>query len=165
MTDVYQLSDSLMREAQTWIQKFPAGRQASAVLPILTLVQEEEGYLSEAMMNAVGDLLDMPHIAVYEVATFYSMFDLKPCGKNKIGVCTNISCMLNGSEAIVEHFKKRLNIKMNESTKDGQFHLRELECLGACGGAPVAKINRTYHEKLTPEKIDEILVSLGGESC
>jgi NADH-quinone oxidoreductase subunit E len=165
MNEVYVLSDALKADIDVWTAKFPAEQKRSAVIPALTLVQRQEGFLSTAMMEAVGDYLSMPHIAVYEVATFYSMFDLKPRGKHKICVCTNISCMLRGSEEIVSHLKKTLKIDFKETTKDKAFSLHHVECLGACGGAPAMMLDDTYHENLTPEKIDAILAKVREGSC
>lgn len=165
MNDVYELSDALKKDIDVWVAKFPAEQKRSAVIPALTLVQDKEGYLSTAMMDAVAHYLSMPNIAVYEVATFYSMFDLKPRGKHKICVCTNVSCMLRGSEQVVEHLKKKLNIDFNETTEDKEFTLRHVECLGACGGAPAMQIDKTYYENLTSERIDEILAKTREGSC
>jgi NADH-quinone oxidoreductase subunit E len=165
MSDVYLLSDALKNEIDVWVAKFPADQKRSAVIPALTLVQDKEGYLSNEMMDAVADYLGMPHIAVYEVATFYSMYDLKPRGQHKICVCTNISCMLRGSEQVVDHLKKTLKIDFNETTEDKQFTLRHVECLGACGGAPAMQIDKTYYENLTPERIDAILAKTREGSC
>jgi NADH-quinone oxidoreductase subunit E len=111
-------------------------------------------------MDAVADYLDMPSISVYEVATFYSMYELKPVGKHKICICTNISCMLCGSDDVVAHFRKRLNIGLGETTADGRITLKEVECLGACVGAPMLQIGEHYYENLTPESIDQILDGL-----
>jgi NADH-quinone oxidoreductase subunit E len=102
----------------------------------------------------------MPPIAVYEVATFYSMYDLEPVGRHKVCVCTNISCLLNGSDHIVEHLERKLGIKLGETTADGRITLKEVECLGACAGAPMMQVDKTYHEHLTPAKVDEILKDL-----
>jgi len=165
MSDVYLISDALKNEIDVWVAKFPADQKRSAVIPALTLVQDKEGFLSNGMMEAVADYLGMPHIAVYEVATFYSMYDLKPRGQHKICVCTNISCMLRGSEQVVDHLKKTLKIDFNETTEDKQFTLRHVECLGACGGAPAMQIDRTYYENLTPERIDAILAKTREGSC
>lgn len=144
-----------------WLKKFPSNQRQSAVLYALTVVQEENaGYLTEPLMDAVAAYLGMPKIAVYEVASFYSMFDLKPVGKHKINVCTNISCMLRNSDDIVSHLKKRLGIDVGETTPDGKFTLRAVECLAACGGAPAMQIGRKYYENLTPERVDQILTEL-----
>ena len=116
-----------------WIAKYPSGQSKSAVIPCLHILQaENEGWLSEAVMDALADYLAMPKINVYEVATFYTMFDLKPVGRHKINVCTNISCLLNGSEEVVEHLEEKLAIKLGETTRDNKYTLREVECLGAC---------------------------------
>jgi NADH-quinone oxidoreductase subunit E len=141
-----------------WLKKYPADKKRSAVLTALHAAQEQnEGWLSEELMKAVADYLEISHIQVYEVATFYDMYDLKPCGKNKIRVCTNVSCMLRGSDKIVEQLEKSLNIKCGESTTDGKFKLVEAECLAACIDAPAMQINTKYYRKLTPEKIEAIL--------
>lgn len=124
-----------------WLTKFPKDQRQSAVLYALKVVQEENsGYLTEPLMDSVAAYLGMPKIAVYEVATFYSMFELKPVGKHKICVCTNISCMLCGGDEIAGHLKKRLGIDFFETTQDGKFTLKPVECLAACGAAPVMQI-------------------------
>lgn len=148
-------------EIDRWIAKYPPERKQSAVMAALRIVQEQNGgWLTTALMDAVATYLEMPPIAVYEVATFYSMYEHKPVGKHKICVCTNVSCMLRGSEEVVAHLKKRLGIGFKETTPDGQFSLKEVECLAACGGAPAMQIGTQYYENLTPEKIDEILDGL-----
>jgi NADH-quinone oxidoreductase subunit E len=111
-------------------------------------------------MDQVADYLDLPPIAVYEVATFYSMYELKPVGRHKICVCTNVSCLVCGSDGIVDHLKQRLGIGFGETTADGKFSLKEVECLGACGGAPMMQIGKQYYENLTPELVDSILDGL-----
>lgn len=144
-----------------WLTKFPPEQKQSAVLYALTVVQEENGgFLTEPLMDAVAAYLNMPKIAVYEVVSFYSLYDLKPVGRHKICVCTNISCMLRGSEEIVDHLKKRLDIEIGETTKDGRFTLKSVECLAACGVAPVMQIGPKYYENLTPKRIDTILSEL-----
>jgi NADH-quinone oxidoreductase subunit E len=145
-----------------WVAKYPPDRKQSAVLAALREVQHEnEGFLTVELMDAVADYLGMPRIAVYEVASFYSMFETKPVGKHCLAVCTNISCWLNGSDRIVEHLERKLGIKTGESTPDGRFYLkREEECLAACCGAPMMQVDHAYHEHLTPEKIDDILANL-----
>ena len=151
----------LRQQLDAWVAKYPAGRAQSAVIPCLHVLQAaNEGWLSKPIMNALAEYLDIPAISVYEVATFYTMFDLKPVGKHKINVCTNISCLLNGSEEVVEHLETRLNIKLGETTEDGQYTLRQVECLGACCGAPMMQIDRDYHEHLTNDKIDSILAGI-----
>lgn len=144
-----------------WILRYPPERKRSGVFEALRVVQERNGgSLTVEWMDAVADYLDMPKIAVYEVATFYTLYYLNPVGQHVINLCTNVSCMLNGSEKILEHLKKRLSIDLNETTADGQFTLKEVECLGACITPPVCLIGKKYYENLTPEKIDEILAAL-----
>jgi len=143
-----------------WVAKYPAEQKQSAVMAALRLVQEEQGWLSNELMDAVADYLDMEPISVYEVATFYSMYDLKPVGRHKICVCTNISCMLCGSAETMEYLEKKLNVKRGGVTADGKFSLKEVECLAACAGAPMFQIDKTFYENLTPEKIDAILAGL-----
>lgn len=158
------LSKSLKADIDKWTKKFPPERRQSAVLPVLMLVQEDnQGYLSRELIDAVADYLNMSRVTAYEVATFYSMYELKPVGRHKIGVCTNVSCMLSGCDKIVKHLKDRLQISFGETTADGQFTLKEVECLGACANAPVVHIGRRYYEDLTPKKIDEILDSCDGQ--
>jgi NADH-quinone oxidoreductase subunit E len=155
------LSVAVRTEIDHWLRKFPQDQKRSAILYALRIVQEENGWLTEALMNAVADYLQQPQIAVYEVATFYSMYDLKPCGQHKIGICTNISCMLCGSKQVGEYLQKRLGIGFNQTTADGKFSLRAVECLAACAGAPALIVDdKHYHEKVTPESIDKILESL-----
>jgi NADH-quinone oxidoreductase subunit E len=122
--------------------------------------EENKGWLTDDLMEGVADYLGLPKIAVFEVATFYSLFNLDPVGRYIINVCTNISCMLNGAEKIVEHLKKRLEIEVGQSTPDGKFTLREVECLAACAAAPMFQIGKKYYEYLTPEKVDAILDEL-----
>ena len=144
-----------------WIAKYPAENRQAAVIPALHIVQDANGgYVTTALMDELAHYLEMPEIAVYEVASFYSMFEHKPVGKHKISICTNISCMLLGSEEIVEHLEKKFGIKLGQTTPDGKFTLKEVECLGACVGAPMCLIGHDYHENLTPEKIDAILDKL-----
>ncbi len=155
------LSAQLKAEIDDWLSRYPEDRRESAVLGALRAVQHEEHYLSREMMDAVADYIGMPEIAVYEVASFYSMFNLEPVGRHEISVCTNISCMLRGSDTVVEYIEKKLGIKLGESTPDGKFFLkREEECLAACCGAPMMQVDHVYHTELTPEKIDEILDAL-----
>ncbi len=153
------LSDHVREEIDHWVAKFPEGRQRSAVIGALHAAQHENnGFVTAEIMNAIADYLSLPPIQVYEVAAFYSMFETRPVGKHSISVCTNISCMLRGGEAIAEHIEKRLGIKTGESTPDGKFFLkREEECLAACCGAPMMMVDHVYHENLTTEKVDEIL--------
>ncbi|MDJ0750350.1 MAG: NAD(P)H-dependent oxidoreductase subunit E [Woeseiaceae bacterium] len=158
----YELSTHVREEIDTWKARFPADRQRSAVIRALHLVQHEnKGFLTAEQMNAVADYLDLPTIQVYEVATFYSMFQTQPCGRNEVSICTNISCMLRGAEELVEHVENRLGIKTGESTEDGRVFLkREEECIAACVGAPAMQVNHKYYENLTADMLDEILDGL-----
>ncbi len=161
-TDNNILSSHARSEIDRWIAKYPADRKQSAVLAALREVQHEnQGYLTTELMDAVAEYLQMPPIAVYEVGSFYSMLETEKCGRHSISVCTNISCMLNGSGEIMQHIEKKLGIKEGESTEDGRFHIKqEEECLAACCGAPMMMVDHVYHENLTPEKVDEILDKL-----
>ena len=156
------LSEHTLHEIDHWVAKFPEGRQRSAVIAALRAVQHQNhGYLTAPLMDAVADYLKLPPIQVYEVATFYSMFETKPAGRLHVSVCTTIACMLRGSEEIVAHVEKRLGIKTGESTPDGKFFLKcEEECLAACNNAPMMMIDHVYYENLTPEKVDQVLDSL-----
>ena len=154
------LSKDSLDQIKLEIGKYPSEQKQSAVMAALRISQDEHGWLSVPLMDYVAELLGMRPIAVYEVATFYSMYDLKPVGRHKISVCTNVSCMLCGSDTLVNHLEKRLGIKIGGTTPDGRFTLKEVECLAACGGAPMFQIGKNYYENLTPQKIDEILASL-----
>lgn len=153
------LSSALKAEIDHWLTKFPPDRKRSAVLAALRFAQHEShGYLKQAQMDAIADYLQLPPIQVYEVATFYSMFETKPVGRYHVSVCTNISCMLCGGEELLEHVENRLGIKVGESTPDGRFFLKkEEECLAACTGAPMMMVDHVFYENLTPAKVDEIL--------
>lgn len=160
----FELSSKVKKQIDHWVAKFPQGKQRSATLMALHLVQDEyDGYLTDEHIQAVADYLNIPAIQVEEVATFYVMYDRKKVGRNKLYVCTNIACQLRGCSKIVEHLENKLGIKMGESTPDGKFYLKEFECLGACTGAPMMQVNKDYHENLTPEKIDQILQQVGGK--
>ena len=148
-------------DMENWIAKYPADQKQSAVMAALRIVQDQNGgYLTQDLIEAVAEYLEMQPIAVYEVATFYSMYEMKPVGRHKICVCTNISCMLCGSDEVVAHLEKKLGIKLGETTGDGRFTLKEVECLGACVGGPMLQIGNEYYEKLTTEKLDEIIDKL-----
>ncbi len=154
-------------EIDSWLKRYPEDQSQSALLAALRAVMHEDHYLSTEKMDAVADYLNLPKIAVYEVASFYSMFELdkKAAAENTISVCTNISCMLNGADEIVEHIEEKLGIKMGESTPDGKFFFKvEEECLAACCGAPMMQLNHVYHENLTPEKVDELLDSVASKT-
>ncbi len=155
------LSQESIAKIDYELTKYPAENRQAAVMSALRIAQTEKGWLSKETIAFVADYLGIPAIAALEVATFYNMYDLEPMGKYKITVCTNISCMLRDSDEIVCHLEKRLRIGFNETTPDGKFSLKEGECMGACGGAPLFHINNTkMHEFLTPEKVDEILEGL-----
>jgi len=140
------------------IRRYPAGRQKSALLPILHIAQaENNGWLSSEMMDYVASLLEIQPIEVYEVATFYSMFNLQPVGNCMIEVCQTGPCWLNGSDELLAHFEKRLGIKPGETTADGRFSIKTVECLAACGNAPVIQVGTEYHENMTREKADQLI--------
>ena len=140
------------------ILRYPQGKQKSALLPVLHLAQQQfNGWLDVPVMDYVASLLNIEPIEVYEVASFYSMYNLKPVGKYMFEVCQTGPCMLNGSDDIVDYIKQKLNIKVGETTTDGMFTLKTVECLGACGYAPVMQFGKTYREHLTKEKVDAII--------
>jgi NADH-quinone oxidoreductase subunit E len=157
-----ELSVHAREEIDELLSHFPADQKKSALLGALNVVQHENnGFLTEALMVAVADYLNLAKIEVYEVASFYSMYELKPVARNNVAICTNICCMLMGSQTIVDHVEKKLNIKIGESTDDGRIYLKkEEECLAACAGGPMMQVNHVYYENLSPEKVDEILDSL-----
>ena len=157
-----QLSAHAREEIDELLSHFPDEQKKSALLGALNIVQHEnEGFLTEELMELVADYLGLAKIEVYEVASFYSMYELKPVARNNVAICTNISCMLMGSQSIVDHVEKKLGIRSGESTADGRIYLKkEEECLAACAGGPMMQVNHVYYEKLTPEKVDEILDSL-----
>ena len=145
-------------ELERCIAKYPVERKRSAVMSGLMIAQENNaGYLSEELMDAVADYLEIPHMAAYEVASFYTMYNLNPVGEHVINVCTNISCMLRGSKEIADRLKQRLAINFGETTDDNKITLKEVECQGSCAGAPMCEIDKIFHENLTVEKIDEIV--------
>jgi NADH-quinone oxidoreductase subunit E len=153
-----KFSDDKLKEVQQIIERYPKGRQKSAVIPVLHLAQEEfGGWLSAETMDYVASLLSIEPIEVYEVATFYSMYNLKPVGKYMFEVCQTGPCMLNGSDDIVKYIYDKLGIKPGETTADGLFTLKTVECLGACGYAPMMQLGKNYREHLTKEKIDAIV--------
>lgn len=162
MSDADILSDHVREEIERWKARFPEDRQRSAVIGALHAVQHENnGFLTTELMNGVADYLDLPTIQVYEVATFYSMFQTKPVGRHNVAICTNVSCMLRGGEELLERAEKKLGIKAGASTEDGRVYLKkEEECLAACCGAPMMMVDHKYHENLTPETVDEILDGL-----
>jgi len=161
-TEVAMLSAHAREEIDELLSHFPADQKKSALLGALNIVQHEnKGFLTDALMTAVASYLNLAKIEVYEVASFYSMYELKPVARNNVAICTNISCMLMGSQNIVDHVENKLNIKIGESTDDGRIYLKkEEECLAACAGGPMMQVNHVYYENLTPEKVDEILDGL-----
>ena len=162
MSTAVTLSNHVIEEIEHWKSRFPEGRQRSAVISALHAVQHEnDGYLTAEQMNAVAEYLELPTMQVYEVATFYSMFQTRPVGRHNVAICTNVSCMLRGADDIVDHVEKKLGIKVGDSTADGRIYLkREEECLAACCGAPMMMVNHKYHENLTNDQVDDILDGL-----
>ncbi|MEO7313479.1 MAG: NAD(P)H-dependent oxidoreductase subunit E [Chitinophagaceae bacterium] len=151
-------SEQKLAEVQTLISHYPEGKQKSALLPVLHMAQEEfGGWLSAGTMDYVASLLQLEPIEVYEVATFYSMYNLTPVGKYVFEVCQTGPCMINGSDNIIEYIKQKLDIKVGGNSADGLFTLKTVECLGACGYAPMMQMGKTYREHLTKEKVDAII--------
>lgn len=157
----FKFSAENVKAIEGIIAKYPKGKQASAVMPLLDLAQRQhEGWIPQAAMDEIGRILDMPRIKVYEVATFYTMYNLRPVGKHHIQLCTTTPCWLRGSADIVNACQSRLGIKIGETTGDGGFTLSEVECLGACVNAPMVQINDDYYEDLTPARMTEIIDAL-----
>jgi NADH-quinone oxidoreductase subunit E len=158
---IVSFSSITLEKIQELLKRYPEGQQKSALLPVLHIVQEESGgRLSVNVMNFVASLLEIQPIEVYEVASFYSMFNLDPVGKYSIEVCRTGPCAFCGGEPLIDYIKKKLDVEIGETTADGLFTLRAVECLGACGAAPVAQVNNEFHEFLTPEKIDLLIEQL-----
>ena len=155
------LTTDSLKKIDREVAKYPPDQKQSAVMAALTIAQDEKGWLSTETMDFVAVYLGMPPIAVYEVASFYTMYDLKPSGKCKIALCTNLPCALQGANVAAEHLKKTLGIGFNETTADGMFTLREGECFGACGDAPVLLLNnKRMCCAMTPDKLDQLLKEL-----
>lgn len=153
-----KFSDDKLKEVEGIVAQYPEGKQKSALIPVLHLAQEEfDGWLSTETMDYVASLLNLHPIEVYEVATFYSMYNLKPVGKYMFEVCQTGPCMLNGSDDIVQYIFEKLGIRPGETTADGMFTLKTVECLGACGYAPMMQLGRHYREHLTKEKVDAVI--------
>jgi len=153
-----KFSEEKLQKVQEIIARYPQGKHKSALIPLLHLAQEENaGWLSTEAMDYVAELLQITPIEVYEVATFYSMYNLKPVGKYLFEVCHTGPCMLNGSDNIIEYIKQKLNINVGETTQDAMFTLKTVECLGACGYAPMMQMGKFYKEHLTKEKVDQII--------
>ncbi len=159
--DSFDFTKENLAKAEKVIAKYPAGRQASAVIPLLEIAQRQSGnWLPRAAMDCVAEMLGMPPIRVYEVATFYTMFNLEPVGRNFIQVCRTTPCWLRGSDAVTKTCRDKLGIGLGETTEDGKFTLVEVECLGACANAPMVQINDEYFEDLTPENMTILLDDL-----
>ena len=156
------LSKHTLEEIDGWLKRYPADKKKSAVLAALSAAQHQNnGFLTTELMDAVAAYLELSKIEVYEVASFYSMYELNPVARHNIAVCTNVCCMLMGSDKIVGHLEKKLDIKLGESTSDGRIYLKkEEECLAACAGGPMMQVNHKYYTDLTPEKVDEIIDGL-----
>lgn len=159
-----KFSEEAMKTVQTIISKYPEGKQKSALLPVLHVAQAEfGGWLSPEVMDYVAEVLHIKPIEVFEVASFYTMYNLKPVGKCTLEVCQTSSCWLNGAEDIVRYIEKKLDIKVGETTKDGMFTLKTAECLGSCGTAPMLQCGASYHENLTFEKVDGLIAKYKNE--
>lgn len=155
-----RFTDKKLTEVQAIINRYPEGKQKSALLPVLHLAQQEfDGWLDVPVMDYVATLLNIEPIEVYEVASFYSMYNLKPVGKYMFEVCQTGPCMLNGSDDIIAYIKEKLNITVGQTTADGMFTLKTVECLGACGYAPMMQMGKIYKEHLTKEKVDAIIAA------
>ena len=155
------LSAEALKEIDRAVAKYPADQKQSAVMAALTIAQDEKGWLSTETMDFVAGYLGMPPIAVYEVASFYTMYDLKPVGRNKLAICTNLPCALQGATRAAEHLKQKLGIGFGETTADGAFTLKESECMGACGDAPVViRNNKKMLCAMTADKLDKLIEEL-----
>jgi NADH-quinone oxidoreductase subunit E len=154
------LSAAAISQIEKELEKYPSDRRQSAVMAALRIVQEEHRWVSRDIMQEIADLLGIPAIHVYEVATFYSMYEHKDVGEHKLCVCSNISCQLRGSKEILDYLKEKTGIGPGETTADGRISIKEVECLGACGGAPMMQVDKEYHENLTTDSIDSILEGL-----
>lgn len=163
------LSETSQKQIDSWVNKFPEGKQRSALIMALRIAQDEHGHLTEPLMQEVADYLSLPKAYVYEVATFYTMYRLEPHGKYTIGICDSISCMLCGAKSLLEYTEKLLKIKVGETTKDGMFTLKHVECLAACCGAPAVLVNdNIYHESMTAESMKTLIEFLkqgGAAQC
>ena len=160
-TTTFTLPPDVCATIDDYLSRFPAEQRRSGILFALRTAQEWHGWLPEALMDTVAEYLNVPKIWVYEVATFYSMYNLKPCGRHKVGVCMSISCALRGSKKIAEHIQARYGVGFGETTADDKFSLQEVECMAACNAAPMLIVDdKHYHENLTPEKVDAILQEL-----
>ena len=164
-TNTIRFSDAALAKAHELIRRYPEGKQKSALLPLLHLAQSEfGGSLDASSMNYVASLLDIKPIEVYEVATFYTMYNLKPVGKHLLEVCRTGPCWLRGADDIVSHIEAKLDIKDGETTGDGMFTLKTVECLGSCGTAPMLQCGGPFYENLTIEKVDVLIEKLRGQN-
>lgn len=163
-TPSFAFSEAALAECKRIMARYPEGRSKSALLPILHIAQtENDGWLSVNAMDAVAQVLGIQHIEVYEVASFYSMYNLHPVGRHHLEVCRTSPCMIRGSDDIIAHIGKKLDIHVGETTKDGLFTLKAVECLGSCGTAPMLQCGAKFHEDLTPEKVDALIDQLRNE--
>lgn len=151
------VSEEGVKDIDKWVAKFPTDQKQSAVMYALMVVQEALGHLTEPAMDAVADYLEMPRVAVYEVASFYSMYQTKPVGRHMISVCTNITCQLRDARVIFDALQDKLGVSAGETTKDGRFTLCSVECLGACVNAPMMQVDKDYHENLTVDALEDVL--------
>lgn len=158
--EIAEFSDEVVAEMRAHLEKYPEGRQRSALIPLLFVIQRERGYLDNAGVNFIAEFLDLEVTDVWETATFYSMFNLHPVGKHHIQVCKTLSCRIMGEPEITGHICERLGIKPGETTPDGKFTVTRVECLGSCGTAPMLQVGFDYYEDLTIEKVDKMLDSL-----
>lgn len=162
---MFQFSEEKLNKVKEIMTRYPEGKQKSALIPVLHIVQEEfGGWLDVPAMDYVASILDITPIEVYEVASFYTMFNLKPVGKYVLEVCRTGPCMLCGSDQIIDHIKQKLDINEGETTKDGMFTLKPAECLGACGYAPMMQLGKFYKEHLTIEKVDTLIAELRAQA-
>ena len=164
-TPVFVLTDAVKAEIDRWVKKYPEGKQQSAVVEALFLAQDQNGgWLSDAALKAVADYLKIPVVAACEAASFYDMFHLQPVGKHKISICTNVPCALRGAGQLVDAVQSRLGVGLNQTTDDGLFTIKEVECMAACIGAPMCQVNdRAYHENLTPESLVALIDTLAAQ--
>lgn len=160
-----KFSEEKLNKVKEVIARYPEGKQKSALIPVLHMAQDEfGGWLDVPVMDYVAEILNILPIEVYEVATFYSMFNMKPVGKHLLEVCRTGPCMVSGCDDIIEHIKQKLGIKEGETTPDGLFTLKPAECLGACGYAPMMQLGKTYREHLTKEKVDKLIDELRAQA-
>ena len=161
MSETFTFTTENQKQAQTILKRYPEGRQKSAVLPLLDMAQRQSGgWLPQPALECVSEMLSLSPMRVYEVASFYTMFHLKPVGRHHVQVCTTTPCWLRGSDDVVKVCQKKLGIKLGQMTKDGEFSLSEVECLGACTNAPMMQINDDYYEDLDSKRIEKILADL-----